>query len=330
MGALQFLPESYVAEDTTQLHTYELSEAELADMLRKLKSNPLGIEGDKDFRISVAGAQEKTALVYWRGTWHRPLGTTPTTHILKPQIGKLDNGLDMSLSVENEYFCIKLLSLLGLPTPEVAIQDFEDERTLVIERFDRRWTAENGIDRLPQEDFLQALGIPSHKKYQADGGPGITDGIELLRSSNNPLVDQGTFLKSQLCFWYMGATDGHAKNYSVALEPAGRFRLTPLYDVMSVEPNFHARELTRKDMRLAMCVGNSRHYRFHEIYLRHFQETAKQARLVPETIDRLAAEIKSAFNQASTQLTADCEGLVPSRVFGPILEAFERRLKSAV
>ena len=95
---------------------------------------------DEDFRISIAGAQEKTALLRKDDRWFKPTGTTATTHILKPQIGTLPNGIDLSNSVENEYLCLKLLAALGVPTATAEIADFGDRRTLVVERFDRLWT----------------------------------------------------------------------------------------------------------------------------------------------------------------------------------------------
>ena len=66
-------------------------------------------------------------------------------------------------------------------------------------------------------------------------------------------------------FWLLAATDGHAKNCSVFLQPGGRFRLTPLYDVMSVQSAFDARQLRTNQMKLALAVGDKRHYVVHEI-----------------------------------------------------------------
>ena len=68
---------------------------------------PLGLDEDAAFRISIAGAQEKTALLYWNDKWHIPRGATATTHIMKPQIGMLPNGIDLSRSVENEHLCLR-------------------------------------------------------------------------------------------------------------------------------------------------------------------------------------------------------------------------------
>jgi serine/threonine protein kinase HipA of HipAB toxin-antitoxin module len=80
-----------------------LSDEEVARIVSDLTRNPLGVGDDQEFRISLAGAQEKTALLYWDGKWQVPHGTTATTHILKPQIGRLPNGIDLSNSVENEH-----------------------------------------------------------------------------------------------------------------------------------------------------------------------------------------------------------------------------------
>ena len=99
------------------------------------------------------------------GQWFKPAGATATTHILKPQIGQLPNGVDLSNSVENEYFCLKLLASFGVPTAVAEIADFGGRKTLVVQRFDRRWTKDGRLLRLPQEDIRQALGVPPTRKY---------------------------------------------------------------------------------------------------------------------------------------------------------------------
>ena len=112
-----------------------------------------------------------------------------------------------------------------------------------MERFDREWRRDGSILRLPQEDFCQALGVPSSRKYQStveghQNGPGVVDIMKLLQGSDTPNEDRAAFFKSQILFWLIGATDGHAKNFSIALRPGGRFRLTPFYDVLTVQTAF--------------------------------------------------------------------------------------------
>jgi len=111
---------------------------------------------------------------------------TPTTHILKTQLGVLPNGINPPGSVENEFFC----RAMGADVAEVEIVDFEDVRSLVVTRFDRRWTADGRLIRLPQEGSCQALFVPPSQEYQQDGRPGIAEGIGLLAGSDKPEADQ--------------------------------------------------------------------------------------------------------------------------------------------
>ena len=104
--------------------------------------------------------REKTALLRKDDRWFKPLGTTATTHILKPQIGRLPNGVDLSNSVENEYLCLKLLSALGIESANAEIADFGGRRTLIVERFDRRWTRDNRLIRLPRKIAVRLCLFP--------------------------------------------------------------------------------------------------------------------------------------------------------------------------
>ena len=117
-----------------------VSGREIGIILDNLATAPLGITEDESFRISIAGAQEKTALLRWNRRWCKPRGTTATTHIFKPSIGKRPNGVDLTSSVENEYLCLKILNALGLPAANAEMQTFGDRRVLIVERFDRLWT----------------------------------------------------------------------------------------------------------------------------------------------------------------------------------------------
>ena len=173
VGALQFLPDGIDPGKAGAVDGIPLSEEEVASIVNNLASAPLGMGEDEDFRISIAGAQEKTALLRRDGRWFKPIRTSATTHILKPQIGQLPNGIDLSNSVENEYLCLKLIEALGVPAARAEIADFGGRKTLVVERFDRRWTKDGRLLRLPQEDMCQALSVPPTRKYQSEGGPGM-------------------------------------------------------------------------------------------------------------------------------------------------------------
>lgn len=291
IGALQFLPDGQEPQPTSELTGERLDEALIEVILSDLDLTPLGIRRENDFRISVAGAQEKTALLRHNGQWIEPTGTTPTTHIIKPQIGRLPNGIDMTDSVENEYLCLKLMESFGLRAANVEMAQFGSKKALVVERFDRRWTSDGRLIRLPQEDCCQALSVLPTQKYQNEGGPGITDIMGLLQGSDEPNKDRAEFFKANVLFWVLGATDGHGKNFSVSLLPGGRFRMSPLYDVLTVQPTVDARQIERKYFKLAMNFGKSNHYKVANIVGRHIVETAVQSGLSRTVVQALFEEL---------------------------------------
>ncbi len=325
VGALQFLPEGEAPEASDALTGAPLNDDQIAAMLKDIKRTPLGIRRETDFRISVAGAQEKTALLYHDGKWIEPTGTTPTTHIFKPAIGKLPNGMDLTDSVENEHFCLRLMSAFGLPAARTEVATFADTKVLVIERFDRLRARDGRLIRLPQEDCCQALSVPPTRKYQNEGGPGIVEICELLQGSDEPLRDRANFFKTNVLFWLIGATDGHAKNFSIALTPGGRFTMTPLYDVLTVQPTLDAGQLQIKEMKLAMRVGKSRHYKVSEILGRHFVETGLAAGFSREQIAQIFKEIEAISEEAFAKALADMPADFPMGLFESVKRGFDQR-----
>jgi serine/threonine-protein kinase HipA len=279
------------------------------------------VEDDDAFRISLAGAQEKTALLRIGRQWCRPHGATPTTHILKLPLG-LVGGMraDMSDSVENEWLCLRLLDLMGLPAARTEILQFGDRKVLCVERFDRAWMdGDSWIARLPQEDFCQATGTPPGRKYEKDGGPGIAKCMSLLAGSSDPLVHRSRFLLAQLAFWMLGATDGHAKNFSLFLQAGGGYALTPLYDVLSAYPILGRGKgrLPRQKAHLAMSVrGKSAHSQIDYVKTRHWAVEARRSG-VPDMLDAmiwLATFVPSAIDRASAELPSS----FPETVWEPI------------
>jgi serine/threonine-protein kinase HipA len=325
VGALQFLPDGIDPGHAGSSDGRPVGKKAIADMIENLATTPLGLDEDQDFRISIAGAQEKTALLRKHGRWFKPIGTAATTHILKPQIGRLPNGVDLSNSVENEYLCLKLLDAFGVPAAKAEIADFGKRRTLIVERFDRLWAGDGRLLRLPQEDMCQALSVPPTRKYQTEGGPGIVEIVSLLKGSDMPERDIAAFMRACIIFWLIGATDGHAKNFSIFLGPGGRFRMTPLYDVLSAQPSLDAGQIPRKKFKLAMSVGQSRHYSVHEIMPRHFMQTADAAgigtRAMRSIFEDLAA---NAEKQADAAISAIGRGL-PEQLIEAIRTAIGRR-----
>ena len=258
VGALQFLPADIDIPELTSPKGRKLTLKDIEKTLNNLERAPLGIEGESGFRISLAGAQEKAAFLKIGKDWYAPEGLSPTTHIFKPAIGTLqwESGpVDMSNSVENEHYCLTLINAFGLKTAATDIGTFGAQRVLVVERFDRIRLDNGLILRRPQEDMCQALGYPPSQKYQNMGGPRLVDILKFMSASETSYEDQKTIFKCQIIFWLIGAVDGHAKNFSVFLTPNNGFRLTPIYDVMSAEMAFEAKQIRHKDYRLAMSLG---------------------------------------------------------------------------
>ncbi len=327
VGAMQFLPEGEDPGPAGSVQGHAVSEDEIAGILANLTNNPLGVGAQEEFRISLAGAQEKTALLYWKGGWLIPHDATATTHILKPQIGLRGDGVDLSFSVENEHLCMRLIAMLGLPAAKTRTETFGGKKVLVVERFDRQWTKDGRLLRLPQEDCCQALSQPSNLKYESDGGPGLTDLLDLFMSSDEPAHDRKLIMKAAVAFWLLSATDGHAKNFSLFLHPRGGFSLTPLYDVMSTQPNFDAHQLRQRDMKMAMAVGRNRHYVINEIVPRHFLQTAAASgmgeSIVRDIFEELLEEGEAAISNVGDDLPPD----FPEPLFESITRGFRRRLR---
>lgn len=311
VGAIQIAPEDVPLHDVRRIEGEPLTDPQIAKLLSNYRTAPLGMaeENGEEFRISIAGAQEKTALLWQHGAWYRPLGTTPTTHIFKLPIGKIEHsGMDLSESCENEWLCLKIAEAFGLPVCHADVHSFDGTKALVVERFDRRMG--NGwIMRLPQEDMCQALGYSPNIKYENDGGPGIGEIMRFLLQSREAKQDREAFFKSQVLFWLLAAIDGHAKNFSLFIEPDGRFRMTPLYDIMSAHPLIANKQLQEKKIKMAMAlVGKNRHYHWHTIQPRHFISTAENIGFNTDTARRLFNEMIDNINHVVSQVAAQLPG----------------------
>jgi serine/threonine-protein kinase HipA len=325
VGALSFLPEGQEPINEFEMNYTPLSEREIARRIKGLGStNPLGMD-QADFRISIAGAQEKTAFLNIDGKWYEPHGLTPTTHIFKTSIGALGVDINFEDSIDNEWSSLLLMKKFGLDVCETHIEQFENQRVLVIKRFDRIWKNYKGKEillRTPQEDICQAFNVSPYQKYQNEGGPGIEDISRLLMASNNA-NDRINFFKAIVVFDLLYATDGHAKNFSLFVEKDG-YRLTPFYDVMGGY-FLHKREgKALQDLKLAMKVGDSGHYAFKRINRSHYAQTAKKCGINKELFEQIMEDVKTSL----TSLVIESHELDPKLnqdTLALILEGMEKR-----
>ena len=323
VGAIQLVGDQETEFEKT-IKFKPLTEQKIASILRNYQISPLGMSReDEDFRISIAGAQEKTAFLYHKNQWCEPLHETPTTHIFKLPIGFIANQqIDLRDSCENEWLCSLLAKIYGLPAADSEILHFEDVKVLSVKRFDRRLSRDKSwIMRLPQEDMCQALGVSYNIKYQSDGGPGIKEIMELLLGSANSIEDRDMFYRAQIFFWLLAGIDGHAKNFSLFIEPDGKYRLTPLYDIMSAYPLINARQLQTQKIKMAMALkGKNNHYYWHTMQRRHFLETAKSVNYSQDRAERILDEMLEKTNSVIDEVTKLLPREFPKYISDPILQ----------
>lgn len=326
IGAVQLLAEDETPEGFDRIDGTPMSDEDIEQLLERTVNaqGPGGAGSDEDdFRISLAGAQEKTALLWHDGRWMHPHGATPTTHILKLPLGLVGNKkADWSTSIENEWLCLHLLKAYGLAVPDCEVLCFGKQKVLSVQRFDRRMNPRGPwIMRLPQEDFCQVLGKPPHLKYEADGGPGMVDIAAVLRQSERAEHDLETFLTAQVLFWLLAAPDGHAKNFSIHLRAGGRYELAPLYDVMSIWPvqGDASNQWSWHKAKLAMAVaGKNRHYLIKDIQRRHFNAMAPRCFYGPDAesiIVRLIEQTPAAIDQVASLIPSGFPEQVAARIF---------------
>jgi serine/threonine-protein kinase HipA len=348
VGAVQLLPLSREPVRWNHIDALPLSTTDVERALRAVSAPPpLGPRTDdalNDFRISIAGAQEKTALLSMGGIWYRPKNATPTTHILKLPLGIIGNFRgDFSDSVENEWLCARLMNEFGLPTADTEMATFGEQKALIVRRFDRRWIGvdETGVNRsafvpapgvwiarLPQEDFCQATGRSPTQRYESDGGPSIDEILEILARSENPERDRMNFALTQLAFWLLAATDGHGKNFSIQHRPGGTFTMAPLYNVLSAWPVIGrgTNQLPLQDAKLAMAIsGRNRHYKIVEIQARHWQALAQRA--AGPTVWRRMRELVDSVDVVIVRVRGSLPNSFPERVFSKIANGMQEQAR---
>jgi serine/threonine-protein kinase HipA len=291
-----------------------LAESELATLIDELPTRPMHADEDGEYRLSLAGAQDKLpVIVADDGRIGLTKGRTPSTHILKTSIAEHDG------TVANEALCPAMGRLLGIETVRTSPHRVAGREFLLVERYDRHH-AEQGVRRLHQEDFCQALGIPVSRKYQNEGGPGFADSFALLRDAASvPAGDALKLLDVVVLSFLIGNNDAHAKNYSLLYRPdSPKATLAPAYDLLStvVYPG-----LSRK---MAMSIGGE--YRPDHVRPRHLNQFLEQAGLGPAAarrrIRKLADDAPAAARHVHASLAK--EGW-DAPVLGRIVETVEKR-----
>lgn len=318
-GAVQFISPDRVHEFEGTPLTDDVTwidDSDIAQALRSVKETGLAGNTRQTLgQFSLAGAQPKIALYNRGGRWGRPLGRTPTTHILKPP------SADYTGFAENEHLCLALAGELGLSAAKTSVQSFDGETAIVVERFDRRVRGDV-YRRVHQEDLCQALSVLPWNKYESDGGPGVGAIVPLIQeTSSAPETDVGRFIDMMALNWVLAATDAHAKNFAFLLAAGGAARLAPFYDMASFLPYTESRLF---DVKMAMRIGTE--YQVRRVVKSDWMKLAEQsklpARYVLERVEALVARVPEAVERVGERAIA--EGLDGS-VIRPLVEGVRER-----
>ncbi len=291
-GAVQICDESDV-EDVGRAGSdlRELSESDIGARLAALSvdSGSWSVPGE---RWSLAGAQAKIALAGYDGRWYEALGASPTTHIFKPGVA------GFASQALNEHLCMATARLLGIPAAKTAYAEFDGRPAIVIVRYDRIRTPD-AVRRVHQEDLCQALSIPPSKKYETEGGPGTAVITDLLRAHADDR-SLWRFVDAVAFNHLIGASDAHAKNYSVLLS-GSQVRLAPLYDLASSLPYDPPED---SDLRkTAMAIAGQR--KFGQVDSRNWHRFAQRSGIDPGRLRERVQELSSALPDAVATAAKD-------------------------
>lgn len=314
-GALAFLPEGEAPPPPDLAHPPQaLDEEELAALLERLPRVPM-LAGEGGARLSLAGAQGKLPVVLVDGQIAVPRPGEPSTHLIKPEPARFP-GL-----AANEAFCLALARAVGLDAAHGEWREVQGRAFLLLERYDRT-TGQGGTQRLHQEDFAQALGVPSNRKYAAEGGPTFRDAFALLRSAaTRPAREVLKLADAALFNVIIGNADAHAKNFSLLRQESGEVVLAPLYDLVAT------RVWEELSPRLAMRFGGAA--KLEEIDAESFTRFAADAGLTAPYLRRRAVALSGAV-EAVIGEGVTVPGLVPDAMSGLAAAIAERAQRLAL
>ncbi|MGH1484088.1 MAG: type II toxin-antitoxin system HipA family toxin [Geminicoccales bacterium] len=286
-GALTLWPTGEALPNTSDAKANTpLSETDLIAVLDRLPMRPF-LAGERGLRLSLAGAQSKLPIVLVDDQIALPAPGQPTTHILKPPIARFEN------TTENEAFAMRLASKLGLDVAAVEIRAVAGRPYMLVERYDRTVDSDGQIRRLHQEDFCQALGVFTERKYASEGGPTFKTSFDLVRRAcSRPAVELLKLLDVAIVQVLTGNADAHGKNYSLLHRDDG-VALAPLYDLLctvaypDLSPTF-AMKIARRGTLADLKPGD-------------WDTFAKEAGLAPPFVRRRVTELANSALECRTQ-----------------------------
>lgn len=263
----------------------------------------------QESRLSLAGAQSKTGWYLPRGIdassagagdWMLPLGSAPSTHIVKVASGKHP---DLPL---NERVCMDVARSAGLNVSGSFASSAIDG-VFISERYDRIWTEGSPVIaghrvplRLHQEDFCQALGWSSFMKYENRPNTCYMAmcGRLIREQSSNVIADALAFGRQVAVDYVLGNCDSHLKNHSFLLDQDWRSRrLSPAYDIVCTT-------VLGYDHNLGIDIGD--HRVIDEVVPEDFEYTADDLKLPLKRYRSICADVaESAYRRLEELSSSD-------------------------
>jgi len=326
-GAAQLLPPDADPGDPQRVEGEPLSERDAVRILDACAAPPgASLAADVKLpRVVLAGTQAKTAWLHHGGRWCRPLGATPSTHILKLPLGALPGGAPaISTSLENEWLCGQLLRSFGLEAAASRIEMIGPHKVLVVERIDRRWLDARWWARLPLEDFCQASGTPPQRCAESAGGPTVARMLDLLRGSERPAHDRERLLAALAVMWLLAVPDVHGKRFAIHLHSGSRFALAPLSGVMSAWPLLGRSPSAVSRKRLPWTLSpTGEPLAHHQVTRQHWLQAA-QRHAVGAGFDAVLTGLAGWATRAIHSVAALLPAGFPSSVSEPVFEGLLR------
>lgn len=310
-GALSLFSEGNSDKDMLPNDITFIDDDDFKSTVDDLKRHPLRV-GEKGERLSLAGAQDKLPVVFKGGRIALVRGNEPTTHIIKPSIGIVQD------SIYNELFCMRLAGLVGIDVPHTQIYTSNDMSCFLIRRYDREANEDGGVTRIHQEDFCQALGLLPDNKYENEGGPSFQACQELIaRHSARPASDQIKLINRLIFNYLIGNADAHGKNFSFLYEDK-KPALAPAYDLLSTEVY---PDLAKK---MAMKIGGK--YKPDDVYLRHWHRIVPDTKTAKKNVEAQLLEMSVKVSLRAQKIKRDLEKEgVSSSTIDEILKVIEIR-----
>ena len=320
-GALTLWPQGEAPPVPSLAAPYKpLGEVALVELLDELPARPF-LAGREGIRLSLAGAQSKIPVALVNGEIALPAPGEATSHILKPPIERFPG------TTENEAFAMRLSKKVGLDVADVEIRRAGDRAFLLVERYDRIRGDDGVLRRLHQEDFCQALGFTSDRKYAADGGPIFRDCFDLLRrAATRPAVEVLKLFDAAIFNLIIGNADAHAKNFSLIYRENGDIELAPLYDLLCTV------YYPQLSPRLAMKIA--KRHTLEELkrtdWEKFADETGLALRFIRTRAKELAETVSQSISETKSELLDSASDRDAIEEFSDLIDARAKSLQQRV